>query len=156
MNGLIEVFILSLLPTFEGRYAVIYGIGRGYPIHGTLVIASVAIFILSFALPFALPFIDIIMLRLEQTKLKRIGEGYLTYINRVRSKARPYVEKWGFFGLIIFVAIPLPGTGVWTGSLAAYLFGMERKKTVPALIIGGLLSILITTIPTVGIASILG
>ncbi len=151
-----EVFILSLLPTFEGRYAVIYGIGRGYPIQGTLIVASIAIFVLSFLLPFFLPYIDIIMLKLERTELRRIGQSYLNYISKVRNKARPYVEKWGFIGLILFVAIPLPGTGVWTGSLAAYLFGMERKKTVPALIIGGLLSILITTIPAIGVSSILG
>ncbi len=82
------------------------------------------------------------MLWLERTPLRKIARLYIYYVERVRKKAHSYVEKWGFIGLTVFVAVPpLPGTGVWTGgALAAYLFGIEKKRTVPALILGGLLS----------------
>ncbi|MCD6372656.1 MAG: COG2426 family protein [Thermococcus sp.] len=151
MNGLIEVFLLSLVPTFEGRYAIVYGIGRGYPLWETLLAASLGVLLLSLVLPALLPFIDRLMLWLERTPLHRLARLYLYYVERVRKKAHPYVEKWGFLGLTVFVAIPLPGTGVWTGSLAAYLFGIEKKTTVPALILGGLLSMAITVLPALGL-----
>lgn len=155
MNGLFYIFLLSLIPTFEGRYAIIVGIGKGYSLIDVLLVASLGILLLSIALPLALPFIDIVMLRLKGTPLKRFAEFYLAYVGRVRRKAHSYIDRWGFFGLLLFVALPLPGTGVWTGSLAAYIFGIEKRKTIPALLIGGLLSILITLIPSLGVIKLL-
>jgi len=151
MNGFIEVFLLSLIPTFEGRYAIVYGIGRGYPLWGTLLSASLGVLLLSVVLPLALPLIDQIMLWLEKTPLRKVAHLYLYYVERARRKAHPYVERWGFIGLTLFVAIPLPGTGVWTGALAAYLLGVEKRQTVPALILGGLLSMAITVLPALGL-----
>jgi len=153
--GLLEVFLLSLVPTFEGRYAIVYGIGKGYSLSGTLIMASLGVLLLSLALPLLLPLIDWIMLKLEETSLGKFAELYLRYVERVRKKAHPYVEKWGFLGLVVFVAIPLPGTGVWTGSLAAYIFGIEKRKAISALIIGGLLSIMITLLPSLGLVKII-
>lgn len=155
MYGLLEVFLLSLIPTFEGRYAIVYGIGKGYSLSGTLIMASLGVLLLSLALPLLLPLIDWIMLKLEETSLGKFAELYLRYVERVRKKAHPYVEKWGFLGLVVFVAIPLPGTGVWTGSLAAYIFGIEKRKAISALIIGGLLSIMITLLPSLGLVKII-
>ncbi|WP_297495767.1 COG2426 family protein [Thermococcus sp.] len=151
MNSFLQVFLLSLVPTFEGRYAIVYGIGKGYPLWETLLSASLGVLFLSLFLPLALPFIDRIMLWLEGTPLMKIAHLYLYYVERVRKKAHPYVEKWGFIGLTIFVAIPLPGTGIWTGALAAYLLGIEKRQTVPALILGGLLSMAITLGPALGL-----
>ncbi len=154
MIGLLQVFLLSLVPTFEGRYAIIYGIGRGYSIAGTLMAASAAVIFLSFLLPFALPFIDRLMVWLERTPLRRIASLYVTYFERVRLKARPYVDRWGFIGLTVFVAIPLPGTGIWTGALAAYVLGIKKERTIPALILGGLLSMAVTVLPAIGLWSV--
>ncbi|WP_297535314.1 COG2426 family protein [Thermococcus sp.] len=151
MNSFIEVFLLSLVPTFEGRYAIVYGIGRGYPLWETLLSASLGVLTLSLLLPALLPYIDRIMLWLEKTPLRKVAHLYLHYVERVRKKAHPYVERWGFIGLTIFVAIPLPGTGIWTGALAAYILGIEKKQTVPALILGGLLSMAITVLPALGL-----
>ena len=151
MNELLQIFLLSLVPTFEGRYAIVYGIGRGYPLWRTLLAASLGVLFLSFILPPLLPYIDRLMLWLEGTSLGKIARLYMTYIERVRRKTHPYVEKWGFWGLLIFVAVPLPGTGVWTGSLTAYVFGIEKKQAVPALILGGLLSMAITLGPALGL-----
>ncbi|AHL22251.1 COG2426 family protein [Thermococcus nautili] len=151
MSSFLEVFLLSLVPTFEGRYAIVYGIGRGYPLWETLLSASLGVLLLSLLLPALLPYIDRIMLWLEKTPLRKVAHFYLYYVERVRKKAHPYVEKWGFIGLTIFVAIPLPGTGIWTGALAAYLLGIEKKQTVPALILGGLLSMAVTVLPALGL-----
>ncbi|ASJ00503.1 COG2426 family protein [Thermococcus gorgonarius] len=151
MNEFLQVFLLSLVPTFEGRYAVVYGIGRGYTLWQTLVASSLGVLTLSVILPLLLPYIDRLMLWLEKTPLERIARLYLYYVERVRKKAHPYVEKWGFWGLLVFVAIPLPGTGIWTGALAAYLLGIEKRKSFPALLLGGLLSMAITLPPSLGI-----
>jgi len=151
LNSLLQVFILSLVPTFEGRYAVVYGIGRGYPLLGTILAASLGVLTLSLVLPVVLPYIDRVMLWLEKTPLKKIAHLYLYYVERVRKKAHPYLEKWGFWGLFIFVAIPLPGTGVWTGALAAYILAIEWKRTFPALLLGGLFSMALTIGPALGL-----
>lgn len=59
------------------------------------------------------------------------------------------VEKYGFWGLMIFVAVPLPGTGIWAGTIAAYIFKIDRKKAFYANAIGIFLSALIIWIITV-------
>jgi uncharacterized membrane protein len=60
----------------------------------------------------------------------RIPEGTWIHrkLERVREKAHPMVEKYGFWGLAIFVAIPLPGTGAYSGTAAAWLLGMDPWK----------------------------
>ncbi len=151
MNNLLDVFVLSLVPTFEGRYAVVYGIGRGYSLSGTLIVAAFGVLLLSLVLPALLPYIDRFMFWLEGTPLRKVARLYLYYVERVRKKAHPYLERWGFWGLLIFVAIPLPGTGVWTGALAAYLLGIKNRRAFPALLLGGLLSMAITLLPSIGL-----
>ena len=151
MNNLLEVFVLSLVPTFEGRYAVVYGIGRGYSLSGTIIVAAFGVLLLSLVLPAVLPYIDRFMFWLEGTPLRKVARLYLYYVERVRKKAHPYLERWGFWGLLIFVAIPLPGTGVWTGALAAYLLGIKNRRAFPALLLGGLLSMAITLLPSIGL-----
>jgi len=148
---MLDVLLISLMPTLEGRYAVVYGLARGYPLWETLLAASLGVLLLSLLLPALLPYIDLLMLRLEKTPLGKIAHLYLHYVERVRKKARPYVERWGFIGLTIFVAIPLPGTGIWTGALAAYLLGIDKKRAVPALILGGFLSMAITLAPSLAL-----
>ena len=65
-----------------------------------------------------------------------------------------YVEKWGVLGLVIFVAIPLPMTGVWTGGLVAFLLGYCRYKAMLSLGLGGVLSITITLALVGGVITI--
>ncbi|AEC51167.1 hypothetical protein PNA2_0249 [Pyrococcus sp. NA2] len=148
--GFLEILLLSLIPTLEGRYAIIYGLARGYPLHEALLASVLGVFILSIILPKILPFIDVIVAKLEGSKLNSLARLYLIYVNRARRKAKPYVEKWGFIGLMIFVAIPLPGTGVWTGAIASYILGIREKTAIPALLLGGLVSIVLTMLPTIG------
>ncbi len=149
---LIYTYLLSLVPSFEGRYALIVGIALGLnPIH-SFIMASLGVLTLSVVLPTLLPFIDELMERLTTSKyfiIRKLALTYTTYLEKVRTKSRNYVKKWGFLGLIAFVAVPLPGTGVWTGALAAYILGIERLRSIRALIIGGLLSNIITLLPTI-------
>ena len=69
--------------------------------------------------------------------------------NRALSK-REQVEKYEFWGLVLFVGIPLPGTGAWTGSLLAALLGMKFKKAFPAVVLGILLASFIMSVVSYG------
>jgi len=83
--------------------------------------------------------------------LKKLSVLYLKYVRRARLKAGPYVDRYGFMGLTIFVAIPLPLTGIWTAALVAYVLGMKRKFTFFALLAGGVAANLITLVPLVAL-----
>ncbi len=73
---------------------------------------------------------------------------------RTRKKFYAKHEKWGDFALITFVAIPLPVTGAWTGSLAAFLFGINPKKALPLITLGVIIAGVIVTIISLGIFNI--
>lgn len=67
---------------------------------------------------------------------------------------RRYTERYralGILGLIVFVAVPLPVTGVWTGSLAAWLFRMKKRHAIPAIMVGSAISTIIVTLMTLGV-----
>jgi uncharacterized membrane protein len=68
---------------------------------------------------------------------------------RAKAGAGKNVKKYGFWGLMIFVLIPLPGTGVYAGTIAAYLFGLERKQAFLANTIGIFCSCLIIWVTTI-------
>ena len=67
------------------------------------------------------------------------------FIIRTRKKVEKQIEKYGFWGLLIFVMIPLPVTGAYTGSLAAWIFNIEKKKGFLAVLLGVMISGLIVT-----------
>ncbi len=141
--SVVIVFLLSLLPSFEGRYAILTSIVLGLDVYSAFLIASAAIIVLALVLGYLIYYIDVIVEwfgRSRMNLLRKIKGFYDKYIIGVRKRAKPYVNRYGVPGLILFVAIPLPATGVWTGALAGYLLGMERKKLIPCLIAGGLIS----------------
>ncbi len=72
---------------------------------------------------------------------------------RTRRKGR-MIERYEMWGLIIFVGIPLPVTGAWTGTLAAFLFGVKRKKAALAILAGLFMSATIVTLATLGVLQI--
>ena len=65
------------------------------------------------------------------------------------------VEKYSALGLCILVAIPLPGTGAWTGALVAAVLGIRLKKATPAIVIGVLIAAAIVTFVTYGVTKII-
>jgi len=74
---------------------------------------------------------------------------------RTRKKAHDKIEKYGDLALIIFVAIPLPNTGAWTGTLAAWLFGIPMKRALPNILYGVIIAGVIVTIITTGLINFL-
>lgn len=133
------IFLLSLIPGFEGRYALLMGPPLGLDIIKSLLIASLATVTLGVTLPLLFPHIDKLLSRPSLGVAHRM---YTKYILRVREKVKNK-ERITIIGLIAFVAAPVPLTGVWTGSAVSYILGLG-KKSIPALIVGGLLSNILT------------
>ena len=146
LNTILYIYLLSLVPSFEGRYALLTGVVLGLSPGEALIIASLGVLTLSVVLPQVLFFIDSLVRRWDDSEgfLGFVNRFYHRYVERTRIRASKYMDRYGFLGLVIFVAIPLPGTGVWTGSLASFLLGLDKRKTVLALVLGGLLSNAIT------------
>ncbi len=76
------------------------------------------------------------------------------YLKRLDFRSRKVIEKYGFWGLAFFVAIPLPGTGAYTGAFIAELFDMDKGKAFWAISIGVLVAGIIVTVMSMGIFSI--
>jgi len=113
----LKYIVLTWIPWIELRAAVPLAVQQGDQIYLPLILlANLAIF-----WPGSL-FLDLVYHRIpEGSWLHRKLEG-------IRVKAHPLVEKYGVLGLAVFVAIPLPGTGAYSGTAAAWLLGMDRKK----------------------------
>ena len=87
------------------------------------------------------------------------GEGFRWYrkffdlfVERARKKLYRGVERWGWIALAAFVAVPLPVTGAWTGTLGAWILGIPKRRTLPAVILGvALAGIIVTAAALLGI-----
>ena len=130
----LTVLLTAALPIIELRGAIPVGISLGLsPLH-----AAILSFIGSMIpVPFILFTIRPIFNYLKKTKTFRKLVHRLT--DKSLNKSHK-IQKYGAWGLLIFVAIPLPGTGVWSGSLAAALLNMRFKWAFPAILIGNLLA----------------
>ncbi len=77
------------------------------------------------------------------------------FVERTRHKIEKSVNAFGALGLFVFVAIPLPVTGAWTGTLGAWLLGMKKRQAVPALLMGVVVAgIIVTLVVGLGIQAL--
>ena len=128
------VMLTAALPIIELRGAIPVGISLGLsPIHATL-LGLVGSMI---PVPFILFSIRPIFNYLKTTKIFKRLVHKLT--DKSMSKSGK-IQKYGAWGLLVFVAIPLPGTGVWSGSLAAALLDMRFKWAFPAILVGNIIA----------------
>lgn len=129
------VILTAALPIIELRGAIPVGISLGLsPIHATI-LAFIGSII---PVPFILFTIRPIFNYLKTTKTFKKLVQKLT--DRSMSKNSRKVQKYGVWALVLIVAIPLPGTGVWSGSLAAALLDMRFKYAFPAILVGNLIA----------------
>ena len=125
------VFIISMIPILELRGALLVA----GPLLGVPVAKAIPLCILGniIPVPFILLLITPIFNWMKGTKhLKPL-------VDKLESKAmkkKDQIEKYEFWGLVLFVGIPLPGTGAWTGALVASLLGIDWKKAFGAIVVG--------------------
>ena len=143
------VFFISMVPLIELRGAIPYAIGYNLPILPSYIIA-----IIGNMLP--VPIIYLFARRvLEFGKDKKyIGKFFTWCLKKGEAGGKKLQEKAGkglYWALFIFVGIPLPGTGAWTGTLAASILDMDFKKSVIAVMAGVILAGIIMGILSLGI-----
>ena len=142
-------FLISMLPVVELRGGLPYGIALGlnYPV-------ALAAAVLGNMVP--VPFI-IVYIRHVFTWLRKRSKWWDEKITRLEKKAHlkgRVVRKYSTIGLCILVAIPLPGTGAWTGALVAAVLDMRLKKAIPAIFLGVCIAAAIMTMVTFGLIHI--
>ena len=142
MKDILLTFLVAMVPVVELRGAIPFGVVRGLNLW-TAIIASV----LGNLVP--VPFIFAWM-RAHMPKL----DGLVTRMEKKAEKNRAAVEKYAFWGLAILVAIPLPGTGAWTGALVAAMMEMRLKRAFPAIVIGVVIAGVIVSVVTYGAQAI--
>lgn len=142
----LATFFISMVPIIELRGGLPYGIGFGltYPL-------ALAAAVLGNMLP--VPFIIIYIKKIFHW-LRRHFARMDAFVTKLENKAHlkgEKVERYGPAMLLLFVGIPLPGTGAWTGALVAALLDMPLKKSVPYIFLGVLLAAAIITGVTFGV-----
>ena len=147
------VFLISMVPLIELRGAIPYAAGFGLPLIPSYIIA-----VIGNMLP--VPFIYLFARKvLEWGKDKPLIGKFFTFCLKKGEKAGKKLEKTAgkglFVALLLFVGIPLPGTGAWTGTLAASILDMDFKKSVVAIISGVVLAGVIMGLLSGGIFAVI-
>ena len=140
------VFICSMIPIIELRGAIPLGAGFGMGILETYVLSIVGNLI---PVPFILLLIRVVLDFMK--KIKGLNKIAL-WIEAKAEKHKGKIEKYAYIGLFLFVAIPIPGTGAWTGALIAALMKMKFWKAFLFIILGVLAAGIIMSVISFGIA----
>ena len=149
MKDLLLTCLVAMVPVVELRGAIPFGVVRGLNLW-TAIIASMLGNLIP--VPFIILFIRKIFawMRAHMPKL----DGLVIRMEKKAEKNRAAVEKYAFWGLVILVAIPLPGTGAWTGALVAAMMEIRLKRAFPAIAIGVAIAGVIVSVITYGAQAI--
>ena len=132
IQNMLEIILLTFLPFLELRASIPYAILKlkmdafssfFICVCSNIIIGELVFFSLVFFLPYVL-------------KIKFMDNIYQRCVLRVQDKAKAYVDKYGTVGLAIFIGIPLPGSGVYSGALAAFLLGVKARQFLIANVVG--------------------
>lgn len=142
LHPVIAIILLTFMPFLELRASIPYGIFNTDL--NWVVVALIAIITNVIVAVFVYLFVNYILHLF--LKIKYIEKVYHRIVERTQKKVHPYVEKYGVIGLAIFTGIPLPGSGVYTGGLGAYLLGFDFKDYMLASAIGVIIAGIVVTI----------
>ncbi len=136
----IMVILIAAMPVLELRGAIPFGVSLGmHPLHAMLlgILGSML------PVPFLLLFLKPIFREMRKNSLFR---KFVEWLTRRTMKKAKNIKKYSALGLLIFVAVPLPTTGVWTGSIAAALLDMRFRTAMLAIFVGNCIAALIMMI----------
>lgn len=144
------VFVISMTPILELRGGVLAGYWLGLPLWTTSLIAVIGNLL---PIPFILLFIEKILAFMMKHNI------LTDFIHKLRERAlnkSKGLQNMEFIGLMIFVGIPLPGTGAWTGALVAETLQMDRKKAMLSISLGVIIALVIMLIVSYGVLNQIG
>ena len=123
--------LVSMIPIIELRGGLPFGVALGLPYYLAFPAAVIGNLIPA-------PFIIVYIRRIFELMRRYLPKlnGIVDKLERKAHLKGRKVQKYQYLGLWLFVAVPLPGTGAWTGSLAAAFLGMRLKKAMPAVVLG--------------------
>lgn len=142
----LSVFGLAMVPVFELRGAIPVGVAAGLPFWTVFLTAFLGNLL---PVPFLILFTRRVFewLRTKSALLER----FVSRLERKAASKEDLLKKYELLGLCILVAIPLPGTGAWTGSLVAAVFDIRLKHAFPAIALGVLIAGIIVSAVTYGV-----
>ena len=141
------VFIISILPILELRGGLLAAALLGLDPLPSYIISIVGNLL---PIPFILLLINKILNKMRNSKkTKKIAE----FLDKKVTKRKGQIEKYGYLGIVLFVGIPLPGTGAWTGSLIASVLEMDKKKTFLSVLLGVIMASIIMMIISFGLVA---
>ncbi len=141
MEIIIKAIILSILPIAELRGGIPYGFYNGINIFTIFFICVIANILI---IPFVFLFLETLNKLFLHIKVYK--KVFNKIIEHSRKKIHKKIEKYGYLGLMIFVAIPLPITGAYTGTLGAWALGMDKKKAFLYIVLGVVISGIIVSL----------
>lgn len=145
MNNILQLILVTLIPTLELRASIPLGIiVMEMPWFEVVIITFIANILLGPIVYILLHlFVDIVI------KIEFINKIYQKFVIRTQKKIKDKVEKYGELGLALFIGVPLPGSGVYTGALAGFILGVSFKKFFIATVIGVFIAGIVVTIVSV-------
>jgi uncharacterized membrane protein len=144
MNNIIQLILVTFIPGLELRASIPYGITvLGMPWIKVVIITFITNILLGPIVYILLNnFVHIVI------KINFFNKIYEKFVIRTQHKIENKVEKYGELGLALFIGVPLPGSGVYTGALAAFILGLNFKKFLIATVIGVFIAGILVTIAT--------
>lgn len=145
------IFIISMIPILELRGGLL---AASPALLDVPILKAIPICILGnlLPIPFILLLIEQVLIWMEQ--IPGLGRIAL-WLRQKADKNKGQVERYGFWGLVLFVGIPLPGTGAWTGSLVAALLHMRFRKAFAAILLGIAIATIIMSLLSYGLLGVL-
>lgn len=141
------VFIISVLPILELRGGLIAASLLGLSPLKSYIISMIGNLL---PVPFILLFINKIIEWMSKCKIKWMNK-LANWLYKKAKKNKDKIDKYGYLGLILFVGVPLPGTGAWTGCLVASVFNMDRKKSFLCILAGVVMASIIMMFVSFGL-----
>ncbi len=151
MRVFFSTILMAMVPVIELRGAIPFGVAAGISVKQALVCAIIGNLI-------PIPFI-LLFLRRVFVWMRKISTGFENLVEKLELRAKRkkgIVDKYEIIGLIILVAIPLPGTGAWTGALVATVLDIRMRRALPAITIGVVIAGIVVSVVTYGGFAVFG
>lgn len=148
LKDILKTLFIGMLPVLEIRGAIPVGVAAGLDPWSAFFVGFVGNML-------PVPFLILLTRKIiDWMKKHHILDKLTSFLERKGSQKAQTVQKYSFWGLFILVAIPLPGTGAWTGALVASLLDMRLKRALPAIAMGVIVAGLIVLLATYGVVSV--
>lgn len=145
------VFFCSMIPIIELRGAIPLGAALGLPWWQNFIICFLGNLL---PVPFILLLINRVIRWFSRSRVKFLNK-FANWLLQKAEKNRDKIEKYGFWGVAIFVGIPLPMTGAWTGSLAAAVIDLKFWKALLSAVIGVIMAGVIMSLISYGVIAVI-